>query len=134
MTKKKSSFPIIIDQHPEAEIPVEGVNSRLIQSGDQQFIFMEFEKDVIIPEHSHNAQWGVVFEGEIELTIDGQKNTFRKGDSYFIPKGILHSAIIKKGYKDLTLLIKPIDIRRRIKRSLFQVKKSKYPILAANFG
>ncbi|GEM_PF-4548806 len=64
---------------------------------------MNFEKDVEIPEHSHEAQWGVILDGEIELTIDGKKYIFKKGDTYFIPKGVKHSAKIKKGYKDLTL-------------------------------
>ncbi len=103
MSKKASSFPVIIDKHPEAEIPIEGLKSRLIQTKDQQFIFMEFEEDVVVPEHSHEAQWAVVLEGEIELTIDGNTNIFKKGDSYFIPKNAIHSAIIRKGYKDLTL-------------------------------
>jgi quercetin dioxygenase-like cupin family protein len=64
---------------------------------------MEFERDVEVPEHSHEAQWGVVLEGQIELTIDGKKSTFCKGDTYFIPNGARHSARITKGYKDLTL-------------------------------
>ncbi|MFQ5821516.1 MAG: cupin domain-containing protein [Candidatus Heimdallarchaeota archaeon] len=64
---------------------------------------MSFEKNVKVPEHSHEAQWGVVLEGEIELTIDGKKHTFTKGDTYFIPKDVKHSARIRRGYKDLTL-------------------------------
>lgn len=42
-------------------------------------------------------------DGEIELTVEGKKSVFRKGDTYFIPKGVKHGARIKKGYKDLTL-------------------------------
>ena len=64
---------------------------------------MEFDQDIDVPEHSHNAQWGVVLEGEMELTIDGQLRLLKKGDSYYIEKDIIHSAKIKKGYKDLTL-------------------------------
>ncbi len=96
-------FPELIKQHPSADIPVDGVHSHLIQAGNQQFVFMEFEQDVVVPTHSHNAQWGVVLEGDIELTINGVTKTFRKGDSYSIEKDEMHSAKIKKGYKDLTL-------------------------------
>ena len=96
-------FPDIISHLPEAEIPIAGVKSHLAQCGNQQFIFMNFENDVEVPEHSHEAQWGVVLDGEIELIIEGKKNIFRKGDTYFIPKDIKHSAKIKKGYSDLTL-------------------------------
>jgi len=42
---------------------------------------MSFEKDVEIPEHSHKAQWEVVLNREIELTINGKKQLYRKGDT-----------------------------------------------------
>jgi len=96
-------FPNILTQHPSADIPIEGVQSKLIQAGNQQFIFMQFEKDVEVPEHSHEAQWGIVMEGEMELTIAGEKRILKKGDSYSIDKDVIHSAKIKKGYADLTL-------------------------------
>ena len=96
-------FPDIINKQPIADIPLDGVNSRLIQAGQQQFIFMEFDQDVDVPAHSHKAQWGVVLDGQMELTIEGQTKTLRKGDSYFIEKDKVHSAKIKKGFKDLTL-------------------------------
>jgi len=101
MTKKL--FPEIIDRHPNADIPIDGLISKLIQAGDQQFVFMEFEEDIEVAEHSHNAQWGVVLEGEMELSIEGVPRTLSKGDTYYIEKDIIHSAKIKKGYKDLTL-------------------------------
>jgi len=46
---------------------------------------MEFSEDVDLPEHSHESQWGIVLEGEIELIIGGVKNRYKKGDRYFIP-------------------------------------------------
>jgi quercetin dioxygenase-like cupin family protein len=45
----------------------------------------------------------VVLDGEIELTIDRKTFNFKRGDTYFIPEGVTHSAKIRKGYKDLTL-------------------------------
>jgi quercetin dioxygenase-like cupin family protein len=101
MTDMSPFFPEMITRYPGADIPLDGVTSRLIQAGQQQFIFMEFDCDVEVPAHSHNAQWGVVLEGQIELNIDGQTRIFTKGDSYFVDR--MHSAKIKKGYKDLTL-------------------------------
>ena len=99
---KENFFPVIIINLPEADIPIEGVHSYLFQGENQQFIFMSFENYVEVPEHSHEAQWGVILDGEIELTIDSKKCTFAKGDTYFIPKDVKHSARIRKGYKDLT--------------------------------
>ena len=45
-----------------------------------------------VPPHSHCSQWGVVFEGEMSLTIGGNTKIYRKGDWYFIPEGVEHSA------------------------------------------
>jgi len=64
---------------------------------------MEFAKDIAVPEHSHEAQWGTVLAGEIELIIEGGKFILHSGDTYFIPASAKHSAIIKAGYKDTTL-------------------------------
>lgn len=93
----------LLSRFPSADIPVNGVVSKLVQAGEQQFIFMEFEEDVDIPPHSHEAQWGVVLDGEMDITISGKLHQLRKGDSYFIDKDEIHSAKIKAGYKDLTL-------------------------------
>ena len=100
---KQGFFPEIVTKLPEADIPFEGVHSHLFQGENQQFVFMGFENDAEVPEHSHAGQWGIVLDGEIELTIDGKKCTLRKGDTYFIPKDVKHSARIRRGYKDLTL-------------------------------
>ncbi len=104
LTMKQMKFlPDMINRHPIADIPLDGVNSRLIQAGLQQFVFMEFDRNVEVPAHSHNAQWGVVLAGQIELTVEGQTMILRKGDTYFIEKGKIHSAKIKKGFRDLEL-------------------------------
>jgi quercetin dioxygenase-like cupin family protein len=39
----------------------------------------------------------MVLDGEIELKINGEREVYRKGDTYFIPKDIPHSAKIKAG-------------------------------------
>lgn len=101
--KADSQFPDIITNLPQAEIPIQGLKAYLLQGINQQVLFMSFENDVTVPEHTHEAQWGVVLEGEIELTINGVKMIYKKGDTYFIPKNILHSANVKAGYRDLTL-------------------------------
>ena len=101
--RKEPFFPEIITSLPAADLPIAGVTSYLFQGEEQQFIFMTFDKDVEVPEHSHEAQWGVVLDGQIHLTIGGESRVFNKGDTYFIPKGVEHSARIQRGYKDLTL-------------------------------
>jgi quercetin dioxygenase-like cupin family protein len=96
-------FPDIITNLPEADIPIDGLHTHLFQGAHQQFVFMSFDSDVEIHQHSHEAQWGVVLDGEIELTINGDKLTYKKGDTYYISENTPHSAKVRAGYKDLTL-------------------------------
>lgn len=98
----KTIFPEPILKLPEADIPLEGVTAFLSQGANHQIIFMQFSKDVDLPEHSHAGQVGIVLEGRIDLTIGGVKNTFQKGDIYYIPEGVKHSGKIYAGYADIT--------------------------------
>lgn len=86
----------------KAELPFEGATAYLSQSEDHQILFMQFEKDIDLPEHSHEAQWAVVLEGKIELVIGGIKKAYTKGDRYYIPAGTKHSGRIYAGYADIT--------------------------------
>ncbi len=95
-------FPKPIIELPEADIQIEGLKAYLAQEKNNQILFMEFDKDIEIPAHKHEAQWGIVLEGEIELIINGKKEKYLKGDRYFIPKGVEHSAKIYAGYSDVT--------------------------------
>ena len=98
----KRKFPEPILNLPEADIPIKGIKAYLSQGLNHQIIFMEFSDDVDLSEHSHESQWGIVLEGKIDLIIDGEKNTFNKGDRYYIPKDIRHSGKIYAGYADMT--------------------------------
>ena len=100
-------FPDPVRKLPQADVPLAGVTAFLSQSDSHQIVFMEFEKDVDLPEHSHAAQMGIVVQGKIELTIDGMKNTFTKGDLYHIPAGVTHSGRIFAGYADVTFFNEP---------------------------
>lgn len=95
-------FPESIINLPEANIPLEGLTAYLSQGDNHQILFMEFDEDVELAEHSHDSQYGIVLEGKIELTIDGVKNTYQKGDRYYIPKSVKHSGKIFAGYADIT--------------------------------
>ncbi len=91
----KNPFPNIITTLPEADIPFNGVKGWISQSDDHQTVFIEIEAIGKVAEHSHCAQWGIVVEGEMDLTIGGDTKTYAKGDSYFIPDGVVHSAVFK---------------------------------------
>ena len=95
-------FPEPIRNLPQADIPFDGITAYLSQADNHQILFMEFAKDVEVPEHSHEAQWGVVLARKVDLTIDGIKHTYSRGDSVFIPKGVKHSAKVHAGYADVS--------------------------------
>ncbi len=42
-------------------------------------------------------KWGTVVAGEIELTIGGETRSYGPGDSYSIPSGVEHGAVIMAG-------------------------------------
>ena len=100
-------FPDTIRKLPLADVPLDGVTAFLSQADTHQIVFMEFSKDADLPEHSHAAQMGIVVQGRIELTIDGKKNIFTKGDLYHIPAGVKHSGRIYAGYADVTFFNEP---------------------------
>lgn len=92
----ESIYPDMIKNLPDADIPFDGVNGKLLQGDNNQAIFFVIEAIGIVPEHAHGAQWGIVFEGEMDLTIGAETKTYKKGDHYFVPAGVKHSANFKK--------------------------------------
>jgi quercetin dioxygenase-like cupin family protein len=92
-SQRASGYPDVITRLPAAEIHVEGARSWILQAEASQLVFFEFEPDTKVPEHSHGyPQWGMVIDGEMELTINGNPRTCRKGTEYIIPAGAKHSA------------------------------------------
>lgn len=85
-------FSESIKDLPRVEIPLPGVRGWLLQGNDHQIVFFEIEPIGEIPAHRHGEQWGVVVEGEVELTIGGVTRLYRAGDSYHIPADVEHSA------------------------------------------
>jgi quercetin dioxygenase-like cupin family protein len=96
-----SVFPKMILDLPEVDIPFDGAKGYLSQGENYQIIFVEFEKDSDIPEHSHESQWELVIDGKVDYMSEGKKITYRKGDSFFVPCGQKHSAHVFSGYASI---------------------------------
>lgn len=87
-----TAYPEMIRGLPEIDIKVEGIRGWLLQCGDRQVVFFDIQPVGVIPPHSHCAQWGIMVEGEMSLTIGEETKLYRKGDWYHIPEGTVHSA------------------------------------------
>ncbi len=97
----KDFFPEMIKKLPEADINFKGVRGWISQGKDHQIVFFDIEPVGKVPEHVHKTQWGIVIDGEMELTIGDITKTYKKGDSYYIPDGVVHSAVFKTRTKVL---------------------------------
>jgi len=89
-------YPEMIKNLPEANIPFKGVRGWVAQGENHQIVFFDIEPIGEVPRHSHGAQWGMVIDGDMELTIGSVTKKYRKGDHYYIPEAVLHSAKFSK--------------------------------------
>ena len=100
-TRKESRmpYPDFITAFPSIDVPFpdDVVQTAVVRSDNGLVAFFTFLKDMELPPHSHGAQWGTVVEGQVEFTIGGETKIYRAGDSYSIPAGVEHGALIKSG-------------------------------------
>lgn len=102
-------YPEFIKSFPSLDIPFpdDVVTTYAVRSDKGMVVFFEFMKDMILPPHSHLAQWGTVLEGEIEFTIGGETRKMGPGTIYDIPAGVEHGAVIKAGTKAMDVFEEP---------------------------
>ena len=91
-------FPEFIRRLPEVDSPLTSLRGWMLQTDQGLAMFYEIPDGVEVPEHAHGAQWGVVLEGSMELTIGGETKTYSRGDTYFVPDSVAHSAVIHPGF------------------------------------
>lgn len=106
-------FPEVFLKLPEADVPIHGVHVRLLRGPTASAIFWEATEDTAVPEHRHGAQWGVVLEGEMRLTVGGNARGCRKGDEYYIPAGVPHAADLKAGARVIDFFDDPDRYRAK---------------------
>lgn len=93
----KSPFTGWIDGLPQVDTPFTGLEGRMISGPDGQAVFFHAEDRVEVSPHSHGAQWGIVVTGTLHLTVDGVAGTYAPGETYDIPDGAEHSAVLEAG-------------------------------------
>ncbi len=111
--RREEFFPEIITNLPQADVSGERMRAYLLQGERKQVAFVAFDDDNDAPEESHAAQWVVVLEGEVELTMAGEKVVYRRGDTYFVPAGAPHAARVKAGSRLLDIFDEPDRYRAK---------------------
>ena len=105
---------------PEIDVQFEGIRGWLLQGKDKQIVFFEIQPATDLPPHSHCDQWGSVVEGKMRLNIGGKSKVYKKGDRYFIPEGVVHSATFLTKVNAIDVFGDP----ERYKTKTEQIKKS----------
>jgi len=101
-------YPDCIRELPKAKISLEGVQAWIAQGTEIQIAFFEIEPIGIVPPHSHSAQYGFVIQGEMLLTIGNETKLYKRGDSYYIPEGVVHSAEFKTFCRIMDFFAEPL--------------------------
>jgi len=97
------SYPDFMQQFPRAAHPFPGIEGYMVAGEKGLAVFWNFIQDTAVPPHAHGAQWGVVFSGSVDFTIDGVRRVYGPGEEFFIPDGAVHSAFIPAGTRVLDL-------------------------------
>jgi quercetin dioxygenase-like cupin family protein len=111
MEDAQVDYPAIVTGLPEADIPLPGVRGWLLQGAGKQLVFFDIAQGAQVPPHSHGAQWGVMVDGEMSLTIGGETRRCRRGDSYFIPAGVPHAAVFHTRVRAIDFFDEPARYR-----------------------
>ena len=102
-------YPQFIEDFPALELPLPDsqVRSHAIRSEAGLVVFFEFLKDTDLPPHSHLAQWGVLVEGEVAITIGGVRRVYRPGEAWDLPAGTVHAVEVKAGTRVIDVFAEP---------------------------
>jgi quercetin dioxygenase-like cupin family protein len=88
---------MFVKQSPDGyKQSLEGIGQKTLVYGDRS-LMVEFQlrKDAVLPLHAHpHEQTGYLVKGEIRLTIGSEVHHVMPGDSWCIPGGVQHQAVI----------------------------------------
>lgn len=81
-----------LDRLPEREVRP-GVFLRILVGEAMMFSAVRFAPHASVPTHHHpHEQMGIILDGELELWINDDRRTLRRGDMYTVPPEVPHGA------------------------------------------
>ena len=82
-----ASFPEFFDRLAKLDIP-DGSARAWAMTDRAQVLFYEVHEGGGADDLADAAEWGLILEGQVDITIDGVTTSYRKGDTYYIPAGV----------------------------------------------
>jgi quercetin dioxygenase-like cupin family protein len=100
-------FPEFIRKMPRVALPFDGARGWLMQGEKHQAVFVEFDDETEVPEHSHAEQWEFPLAGSVRVHMGGGSVAYRPGEHFYIPAGVPHRATVSGGYRAMMLFNSP---------------------------
>ncbi|MBO9523460.1 MAG: cupin domain-containing protein [Nocardioidaceae bacterium] len=95
-------FPAFIERLTEADIPLETCRAFMVRDRCQA-LFFELPAGSQSPDHTHGNEWGLVIQGQVDITIDGVTTSYGPGESYFVGEDVVHSVVNHPGLVGITV-------------------------------
>ncbi len=97
-------YQYIIDREDCVELrPQDGALVLATECDKMTLTIMEFEPNVVLPEHSHpHEQVGYLVEGEAEYIIEGRSYPVTAGQMWRLPGGVRHQ--VKVGGRPMKVI------------------------------
>ena len=75
-----------------------------------QILFSNYDAGFALGEHTHDTEnLGVVLEGELHFTLNGETKSYGPGDWYRVPAGAPHAASYPVASRSIDILMPPKD-------------------------
>ncbi len=83
-------FPPQLRSLPKFDGPFDAFK---LAAQDCDVLFASYPAGTVIPAHTHATDnVGVITQGELILTLNGQETRYRAGDWYHVPAQVVHAA------------------------------------------
>ena len=82
-----ASYPAFFDKLSKLSIPAE-IARAWVMTDRAQVLFYEVVEGSRSDDLAEGAEWGLILEGQVDITIDGETTSYHKGDTYLIPGGV----------------------------------------------
>ncbi len=84
-------FPESIRRLPTSKLAEATVFVHDAPTSQVLFIEAPADREVVVPTHTHDVEWGFVVEGEITMDLNGRIERHPAGSQHWIPKDLPHS-------------------------------------------